>query len=80
MKIRPPVKGRWPYIRADDGVRTRDLNLGKVPRYQLRYVRISNFPPKYEKIASAEGEIYPNSGVTAKGVIRLGRELRDRPL
>ncbi|MEY3686290.1 MAG: hypothetical protein RLZZ73_148, partial [Actinomycetota bacterium] len=23
-----------------DGVRTRDLNLGKVPRYQLRYVRI----------------------------------------
>ena len=40
MKIRPPVKGRWPYIRADDGVRTRDLNLGKVPRYQLRYVRI----------------------------------------
>ncbi len=27
------------YIRADDGDRTRDLNLGKVPRYQLRYVR-----------------------------------------
>ena len=27
-------------IGADDGVRTRDLNLGKVPRYQLRYVRI----------------------------------------
>ena len=27
-------------IRADDGGRTRDLNLGKVPRYQLRYVRI----------------------------------------
>ncbi|MFM1758388.1 MAG: hypothetical protein RL193_965 [Actinomycetota bacterium] len=26
-------------IGADDGVRTRDLNLGKVPRYQLRYVR-----------------------------------------
>ena len=26
--------------RADDGGRTRDLNLGKVPRYQLRYVRI----------------------------------------
>ena len=28
--------------RADDGGRTRDLNLGKVPRYQLRYVRIFN--------------------------------------
>jgi hypothetical protein len=27
-------------LRADDGVRTRDLNLGKVPRYQLRYVRM----------------------------------------
>lgn len=26
--------------RADDRVRTGDLNLGKVPRYQLRYVRI----------------------------------------
>jgi len=26
---------------ADDGDRTRDLNLGKVPRYQLRYVRLS---------------------------------------
>ncbi len=25
---------------ADDRVRTGDLNLGKVPRYQLRYVRI----------------------------------------
>ena len=27
-------------MRADDRVRTGDLNLGKVPRYQLRYVRI----------------------------------------
>ena len=25
---------------ADDRVRTGDLNLGKVPRYQLRYVRV----------------------------------------
>jgi hypothetical protein len=32
--------------RADDGGRTRDLNLGKVPRYQLRYVRILS--PKTE--------------------------------
>ena len=29
-----------------------------------------------EKLTPAEGEIYPNSGVTAKGVIRLARELR----
>ncbi len=26
--------------RADDGIRTRDPHLGKVMRYQLRYVRI----------------------------------------
>ena len=31
-----------PYLlnpRADDGIRTRDPNLGKVVRYQLRYIR-----------------------------------------
>ena len=27
---------------ADDGIRTRDPNLGKVVRYQLRHVRMSN--------------------------------------
>jgi hypothetical protein len=27
-------------IRADDGIRTRDPHLGKVMRYQLRYVRV----------------------------------------
>ena len=26
-------------MRADDGIRTRDPHLGKVMRYQLRYVR-----------------------------------------
>ena len=29
--------------RADDGIRTRDPHLGKVMRYQLRYIRIT-FP------------------------------------
>jgi len=28
-------------LRADDGTRTRDPHLGKVMRYQLRYVRIT---------------------------------------
>ena len=28
-------------LRADDGIRTRDPHLGKVMRYQLRYVRLS---------------------------------------
>ena len=29
-----------PGFRADDGIRTRDPHLGKVMRYQLRYVRM----------------------------------------
>ena len=29
-------------MRADDGIRTRDPHLGKVMRYQLRYVRMSH--------------------------------------
>jgi hypothetical protein len=28
------------HLRADDGIRTRDPNLGKVVRYQLRYIRM----------------------------------------
>ncbi|GAM49508.1 hypothetical protein NSK11_contig00116-0017 [Nocardia seriolae] len=31
--------------RADDGIRTRDPHLGKVMRYQLRYIRISSRAP-----------------------------------
>jgi hypothetical protein len=27
------------HLRADDGIRTRDPNLGKVVRYQLRHIR-----------------------------------------
>ena len=33
------LRERRTVLRADDRVRTGDLNLGKVPRYQLRYVR-----------------------------------------
>ena len=33
----PESRSRYP--RADDGIRTRDPNLGKVVRYQLRHVR-----------------------------------------
>jgi hypothetical protein len=32
-------------LRADDGTRTRDPHLGKVMRYQLRYVRTSSDVP-----------------------------------
>lgn len=38
------------FLRADDGTRTRDPHLGKVMRYQLRYVR--RYPPKWADPAS----------------------------
>src|ERR1700736_5351380 len=40
------LRGR---CRADDGIRTRDPHLGKVMRYQLRYVRIhSTFVDRHD--------------------------------
>src|ERR1051325_2603838 len=36
-----PHVNLWRPLRADDGIRTRDPHLGKVMRYQLRYVRLS---------------------------------------
>ncbi len=38
--------------RADDGIRTRDPHLGKVMRYQLRYIRI-RAPPLRSPVVSA---------------------------
>ena len=41
----PPLEAQqWcpRFLRADDGIRTRDPHLGKVMRYQLRYVRVGN--------------------------------------
>src|SRR6202020_2670405 len=35
----PPLKLIRLHLRADDGIRTRDPHLGKVMRYQLRYIR-----------------------------------------
>lgn len=35
-------------VRADDGIRTRDPHLGKVMRYQLRYVRVAWSEPRAE--------------------------------
>jgi hypothetical protein len=34
------LKTSAPLLRADDGTRTRDPHLGKVMRYQLRYIRV----------------------------------------
>ena len=37
--------------RADDETRTRDPHLGKVMRYQLRYIRISIYIPKLPEMS-----------------------------
>jgi hypothetical protein len=41
LSATPPDKALDGAFRADDGIRTRDPHLGKVMRYQLRYVRMS---------------------------------------
>ena len=51
-----PAKPGWVAdMRADDGIRTRDPHLGKVMRYQLRYVRIR--PEKVFAISGRKGTI-----------------------
>lgn len=42
-------------LRADDGIRTRDPHLGKVMRYQLRYVRTA-------KIRTSLSLAFPGDG------------------
>ena len=37
------VNEKTHYTRADDEIRTRDPNLGKVVRYQLRHIRLARF-------------------------------------
>ena len=54
----PPASPRST-LRADDGIRTRDPNLGKVVRYQLRYIR-TRCPPLV--LASACAGRNPNRG------------------
>src|SRR5690349_1436064 len=54
-------------LRADDGIRTRDPHLGKVMRYQLRYVRMVNGlttvpPPGDDSIRSPKG--LPNPAIS----------------
>src|SRR5256885_16863810 len=41
LSATPPRWDAFGGLRADDGIRTRDPHLGKVMRYQLRYVRTS---------------------------------------
>ena len=43
------VSPRSDPLRADDGIRTRDPHLGKVMRYQLRYVRNARLASTHEE-------------------------------
>ena len=40
QSVASPLGHSTVLLRADDGTRTRDIHLGKVTRYQLRYIRI----------------------------------------
>jgi hypothetical protein len=51
-----PPSGLMPlHLRADDGIRTRDPHLGKVMRYQLRYIRM----PRARSSPVAKHDISP---------------------
>src|SRR3982751_478653 len=67
LSATPPRWDAFGGLRADDGTRTRDPHLGKVMRYQLRYVRV---PPEYrvtdENSSPARGRV-PNRIPRASG-------------
>ncbi len=48
-------------MRADDGIRTRDPHLGKVMRYQLRYVRMfhSGQKTRVVRVGTVSDEVGP---------------------
>ena len=46
-----PLHRRCFHHGADDGIRTRDPHLGKVMRYQLRYIRIATCEPGTENLS-----------------------------
>jgi hypothetical protein len=75
----PPLGLMRLHHRADDGIRTRDPNLGKVVRYQLRHVRTpraSSSPiAKHDDSASTLGTTNPWIA-TENGAQRSGRDCR----
>ncbi len=42
IPVHPGMKTHPVHTRADDETRTRDPHLGKVMRYQLRYIRVAS--------------------------------------
>ena len=70
----PPIFEKIYCTRADDETRTRDPNLGKVVRYQLRYIRISFpvVPGTYETLADDRRSTKPAANLAR--VSRTGHQ------
>jgi hypothetical protein len=58
--------------RADDGIRTRDPHLGKVMRYQLRYIRIASLDAEVN--SSGWCEVVCGGSVSPVGVSCVWRK------
>ena len=57
--------------RADDGIRTRDPHLGKVMRYQLRYIRA----PRTRSSPGAKHDDSPRERARTNPLVRWARPL-----
>ena len=51
-------------MRADDEIRTRDPHLGKVMRYQLRYIRVPTAAPSMRPPTKQNFSRYAHRGAT----------------
>ena len=65
-----------PLTRADDETRTRDPNLGKVMRYQLRYIRVGD--TGIEPVTSSVSGKRATAAPIARAVLRGGDGIRTR--
>ena len=89
LASRPSHRGGNPgdgldLFRADDGIRTRDPHLGKVMRYQLRYVRLPHVPEGLRGSATVSEPIGSNQTGSATSTFTAippapGRDGRPTP-
>lgn len=63
------------HLRADDGIRTRDPHLGKVMRYQLRYIRA----PRTRSSPGAKHDDSPRERAHTNFLVRAVSRLSRRP-
>ena len=55
-----PSRATKAALRAEDGARTRDLNLGKVALYQLSYFRVSGIVTRHNWLTQGQRPVDPN--------------------